>query len=67
MTASQSVAEHALKTVVGVDVAVDCHDQFLGLVAVIEPQLDEFAAIEFRIGKMEDTKTNAAFFDAMKR
>jgi transcription termination factor Rho len=29
--------------------------------------MDELAAIEFLIGKMKDTKTNADFFDAMKR
>ena len=29
--------------------------------------MDELAAIEFLLGKMKDTKTNAAFFDAMKR
>ena len=28
---------------------------------------DELAAIEFLTGKMKDTKTNAKFFDAMKR
>jgi transcription termination factor Rho len=33
---------------------------------VLHP-MDELAAIEFLIGKMQDTKTNAAFFDAMKR
>jgi transcription termination factor Rho len=29
--------------------------------------MDELAAIEFLLGKMQDTKTNAQFFDAMKR
>ncbi|MCZ6560008.1 MAG: transcription termination factor Rho [Gammaproteobacteria bacterium] len=29
--------------------------------------MDELAAIEFLLGKMKDTKTNAQFFDAMKR
>ncbi|MCZ6499122.1 MAG: transcription termination factor Rho [Gammaproteobacteria bacterium] len=29
--------------------------------------MDELAAIEFLLGKMKDTKTNAEFFDAMKR
>jgi transcription termination factor Rho len=29
--------------------------------------MDELAAVEFLIGKMKDTKTNAEFFDAMKR
>jgi transcription termination factor Rho len=29
--------------------------------------MDELAAIEFLLGKMQDTKTNADFFDAMKR
>ena len=29
--------------------------------------MDELAAIEFLIDKMKDTKTNADFFDAMKR
>ncbi|MCZ6537090.1 MAG: transcription termination factor Rho [Gammaproteobacteria bacterium] len=29
--------------------------------------MDEVAAIEFLLGKMKDTKTNAQFFDAMKR
>ncbi|HKE93337.1 MAG TPA: transcription termination factor Rho, partial [Povalibacter sp.] len=29
--------------------------------------MDELAAIEFLIDKMKDTKTNAEFFDAMKR
>jgi transcription termination factor Rho len=33
---------------------------------VLHP-MDELAAIEFLLGKMQDTKTNAAFFDAMKR
>jgi transcription termination factor Rho len=33
---------------------------------VLHP-MDEVAAIEFLIGKMKDTKTNAQFFDAMKR
>jgi len=33
---------------------------------VLHP-MDELAAIEFLIGKMEDTKTNAEFFDSMKR
>ena len=28
---------------------------------------DELAAIEFLLDKMKDTKTNADFFDAMKR
>ncbi|HET7369669.1 MAG TPA: transcription termination factor Rho [Gammaproteobacteria bacterium] len=29
--------------------------------------MDEIAAIEFLLGKMKDTKTNAEFFDSMKR
>ncbi|HET7307728.1 MAG TPA: transcription termination factor Rho [Gammaproteobacteria bacterium] len=29
--------------------------------------MDELAAIEFLMGKMKDTKTNAEFFDSMKR
>jgi transcription termination factor Rho len=29
--------------------------------------MDEVAAIEFLISKMKDTKTNAAFFESMKR
>jgi transcription termination factor Rho len=29
--------------------------------------MDELAAIEFLLDKMKDTKTNADFFDAMKR
>jgi transcription termination factor Rho len=29
--------------------------------------MDELASIEFLIDKMKDTKTNADFFDAMKR
>ena len=29
--------------------------------------MDELAAIEFLLGKMQETKTNAKFFDAMKR
>ncbi|HET6654872.1 MAG TPA: transcription termination factor Rho [Gammaproteobacteria bacterium] len=29
--------------------------------------MDEIAAIEFLLGKMRDTKTNAEFFDSMKR
>ena len=29
--------------------------------------MDELAAIEFLLGKMKDTKTNAEFFEAMKR
>ena len=33
---------------------------------VLHP-MDELAAIEFLIGKMQDTKTNADFFDSMKR
>ena len=33
---------------------------------VLHP-MDELAAIEFLLGKMQDTKTNALFFDAMKR
>jgi transcription termination factor Rho len=33
---------------------------------VLHP-MDELAAIEFLLGKMQDTKTNAQFFDAMKR
>ena len=33
---------------------------------VLHP-MDELAAIEFLIGKMEDTKTNTMFFDSMKR
>ena len=33
---------------------------------VLHP-MDELAAIEFLLGKMQDTKTNAEFFDAMKR
>ncbi|MCC7330080.1 MAG: transcription termination factor Rho, partial [Gammaproteobacteria bacterium] len=33
---------------------------------VLHP-MDELAAIEFLIGKMQDTKTNAEFFDSMKR
>lgn len=33
---------------------------------VLHP-MDEVAAIEFLTGKMQDTKTNAKFFDAMKR
>jgi len=33
---------------------------------VLHP-MDELAAIEFLLGKMIDTKTNAQFFDAMKR
>ena len=33
---------------------------------VLHP-MDELAAIEFLLGKMQDTKTNSAFFDAMKR
>jgi len=33
---------------------------------VLHP-MDELAAIEFLLGKTQDTKTNAKFFDAMKR
>jgi transcription termination factor Rho len=33
---------------------------------VLHP-MDELAALEFLLGKMQDTKTNAAFFEAMKR
>jgi transcription termination factor Rho len=33
---------------------------------VLHP-MDELAAVEFLIGKMQDTKTNSQFFDAMKR
>jgi transcription termination factor Rho len=33
---------------------------------VLHP-MDELAAIEFLIGKMQDTKTNTEFFDSMKR
>ena len=33
---------------------------------VLHP-MDELAAIEFLIGKMQDTKTNGQFFDGMKR
>ena len=33
---------------------------------VLHP-MDELAAIEFLLGKMQDTKTNADFFEAMKR
>jgi transcription termination factor Rho len=33
---------------------------------VLHP-MDELAAIEFLLGKMQDTKTNADFFDSMKR
>ncbi|MCS6948460.1 MAG: transcription termination factor Rho, partial [Steroidobacteraceae bacterium] len=29
--------------------------------------MDELAAIEFLIDKMKDTKSNAEFFEAMKR
>jgi transcription termination factor Rho len=29
--------------------------------------MDELAAVEFLLDKMKDTKTNADFFDAMKR
>ena len=29
--------------------------------------MDELAAIEFLLDKMKDTKTNAEFFEAMKR
>jgi len=33
---------------------------------VLHP-MDEIAAVEFLLGKMQDTKTNSDFFDAMKR
>ncbi|MEL7024090.1 MAG: transcription termination factor Rho [Pseudomonadota bacterium] len=33
---------------------------------VLHP-MDELAAVEFLLGKMQDTKTNALFFDAMRR
>ena len=33
---------------------------------VLHP-MDELAAIEFLLGKMQDTKTNTDFFAAMKR
>jgi transcription termination factor Rho len=33
---------------------------------VLHP-MDEIAAADFLLGKMQDTKTNAKFFDAMKR
>jgi transcription termination factor Rho len=29
--------------------------------------MDELAAIEFLLSKLKDTKTNAKFFEAMKR
>jgi transcription termination factor Rho len=29
--------------------------------------MDELAAVEFLLSKMQDTKTNAKFFEAMKR
>jgi transcription termination factor Rho len=29
--------------------------------------MDELAAVEFLLDKMKDTKTNADFFDSMKR
>jgi transcription termination factor Rho len=33
---------------------------------VLHP-MDELAAAEFLLGKMQETKTNSSFFDAMKR
>ena len=33
---------------------------------VLHP-MDELAAIEFLLNKLQDTKTNAQFFEAMKR
>ena len=33
---------------------------------VLHP-MDELASIEFLLGKMQETKTNVQFFDAMKR
>ena len=33
---------------------------------VLHP-IDELAAIEFLLNKLQDTKTNAKFFEAMKR
>jgi transcription termination factor Rho len=29
--------------------------------------MDELAAVEFLLNKLQDTKTNAKFFEAMKR
>jgi transcription termination factor Rho len=29
--------------------------------------MDELAAVEFLLNKMQDTKTNAQFFEAMKK
>ena len=29
--------------------------------------MDELAAVEFLLGKLQDTKTNVQFFEAMKR
>jgi len=33
---------------------------------VLHP-MDELAAVEFLLNKMQDTKTNSQFFEAMKR
>ena len=33
---------------------------------VLHP-MDELAAVEFLLNKLQDTKTNAKFFEAMKR
>jgi transcription termination factor Rho len=33
---------------------------------VLHP-MDELAAVEFLLGKMQDTKTNSQFFESMKR
>jgi len=33
---------------------------------ILQP-MDELAASEFLLGKLKDFKTNAAFFDSMKR
>src|SRR5271167_1592781 len=46
------------------------HPDELARIQILRRQLhpmDELAAIEFLLDKMKDTKTNADFFDAMKR
>ena len=37
-----------------------------GLRKVLHP-MDELAAVEFLLNKLQDTKTNVEFFEAMKR
>jgi hypothetical protein len=60
-------AESGERTVVVVVDAVDADENTVRVLRNVLHPMDELAAVEFLLSKLQDTKTNTDFFESMKR